>query len=60
MVTLFQDANSTALIAVALQDHWAKTLSLGLPRNPRNVRLGPATRMKLKKDVKPTIDTGRG
>ncbi|XP_041371978.1 RING finger protein 32-like [Gigantopelta aegis] len=54
-----KDVDSTAMIAVALQDHWTRTLSLGLPRNPRNVRLGPATRMKLKKDVKPVVDTGR-
>ncbi|XP_071103177.1 RING finger protein 32-like [Haliotis cracherodii] len=52
-------SGNLALTAVALQDHWSRTLSLGVTRGPRSVGLGPAARAKQRKDVRPVIDTGR-
>ncbi|GFO00426.1 RING finger protein 32-like [Plakobranchus ocellatus] len=53
--------SSVALTAMALQDHWTRTLSLGTSFGPRKVGVGPATmaKQKLKKDAKPVVDTGR-
>ncbi|GFS14653.1 RING finger protein 32-like [Elysia marginata] len=55
------DTSSVALTAMALQDHWTRTLSLGTTFGPRKVNMGPATRarQKQKREAKPVVDTGR-
>lgn len=50
---------STALTAVALQDHLVKSLGLTHGLGPRQIGLGPAARSKQRKDIKSTIETGR-
>jgi len=57
-LSLFQ-GGSTALTAVAFQDHLVKSLGLGDVLGPRHIGLGPAARTKRNKDIKSTIDTGR-
>ncbi|KAJ8322165.1 hypothetical protein KUTeg_000636 [Tegillarca granosa] len=60
------DNSSTALAAVALQDHLVRSLGLGNlsgPKSfgPRNVGPGPAAKLKAKqkKEVHSVVDTGR-
>lgn len=55
----FFKEGSTALTAVAFQDHLVKSLGLGDVLGPRQIGLGPAARSKQKKDIKSTLDTGR-
>ncbi|BFZ22272.1 hypothetical protein BsWGS_25312 [Bradybaena similaris] len=52
-------SSSVILTAVALQDHWSRSLSLGPTFGPRRVRLGPVARAKHNHEVKSIIDTGR-
>lgn len=54
---------STALAAVALQDHLVRSLNLnfstGTTFGPRKIGLGPAARSKQKSAPRPVVDTGR-
>ena len=52
-------SSTTTLAAVALQDHWARTLAIGKTFGPRQVGLGPAARAKQRKEARPVVDTGR-
>ncbi|CAG5120474.1 unnamed protein product [Candidula unifasciata] len=52
-------SSSVILTAVALQDHWSRSLSLGPVFGPKKVGLGPAARAKQHREVKSLIDTGR-
>ncbi|KAK6182508.1 hypothetical protein SNE40_010182 [Patella caerulea] len=51
--------NSTTLAAVALQDHYTRTLALGKTFGPKQIGLGPAAKAKQKKEVRSVVDTGR-
>ncbi|XP_069106705.1 RING finger protein 32-like [Argopecten irradians] len=55
--------DSTALAAVALQDHMVRNLNLNFGSmktfGPRNIGLGPAARSKQKSKPRPVVDTGR-
>ncbi|CAL1536197.1 unnamed protein product [Lymnaea stagnalis] len=53
------ESASLTLTAVALQDHWSRTLSLGPNYGPKKIGLGPAARAKQKNEVKAIVDTGR-
>lgn len=55
------EKSSVALTAMALQDHWTRTLSLGTSFGPKKVGMGPAARarQRQKHEVKSVIDTGR-
>ncbi|XP_060080407.1 RING finger protein 32-like [Ylistrum balloti] len=55
--------DSTALAAVALQDHLVRSLNLNFSNTktfgPRNIGLGPAARAQHKSRTRPVVDTGR-
>ncbi|XP_033726891.1 RING finger protein 32-like isoform X2 [Pecten maximus] len=55
--------DSTALAAVALQDHLVRSLNLNFGSvktfGPRNIGLGPAARSKQRSQPRPVVDTGR-
>ncbi|ESO93624.1 hypothetical protein LOTGIDRAFT_161737 [Lottia gigantea] len=50
--------SSVILTAVALQDHWVRTLALGKTFGPRKIGIGPAAKSKQKKEIKSVVDTG--
>ncbi|OWF35952.1 RING finger protein 32-like [Mizuhopecten yessoensis] len=56
-------ADSTALAAVALQDHLVRSLNLNFGNvktfGPRNIGLGPAARSKQRSQPRAVVDTGR-
>lgn len=53
------DSSNVTLTAVALQDHWSRSVNLGTKIGPRKIGLGPAARAKQKTQVRSVIDTGR-
>ncbi|KAI8767405.1 RING finger protein 32 [Biomphalaria glabrata] len=52
------DSSSVTLTAVALQDHWSRTLALGLHNGRKKIGSGPAARAKQKVEIKAIVDTG--